>query len=58
MNLVMDAIIEFITGMFAAYLAVSAWERVQLWWAEGKQDLKVDYVEHDDPIVQRAAERR
>jgi hypothetical protein len=40
-------------GLVGAALAVWAWEKLSGWWAEGKQDLKIGYVEQTDPIVER-----
>ena len=32
-----------------AWLAVTIYERLRLWWQEGKEDLKIEVLEHDDP---------
>ena len=48
----MDWLAEWYIGLVGAWLAVVAWEKLQGWWAEGKQDLKIDYVNHDDPMVE------
>ena len=48
----MDWLAEYYLGIFLTWLAWSAWERLQGWWAEGKQDLKIEYVEQHDPMVQ------
>lgn len=53
----MDWLGEFYLGIFLTWLAVLAWDRLQEWWAEGKQDLKIDIVDHDDPIVQHVERR-
>ena len=47
-----DWLTKFYLGIFLTWLAVVAWERLQGWWAEGKQDLKIDYVEQNDPMVE------
>ena len=53
----MNWLAEFYLGIFLTWLAVSAWERLQGWWAEGKHDLKIEYVDQDDPMVQHVERR-
>jgi hypothetical protein len=42
----------FYLGIFGAWLLVTLYDKLCLWWREGKADLKVELLEHDDPQIQ------
>lgn len=46
---------QFYLGMVGAWAGVTIYERLCLWWEEGKADLRVETLDHEDP---RLAEYR
>jgi hypothetical protein len=45
---------QWYLGLFGAWLAVTVYDRLCIWWREGEAELVITEVEHDDPVVQRA----
>ena len=46
-----DWLAQWYLGLFGAWLAVKIYNKRVLWWREGKQDLKVEILEHTDPRI-------
>ena len=42
---------EFFLGLYGAWLATVIWDRLCLWWQEGQAELRIETMEHDDPMV-------
>ena len=42
----------FYLGIFGAWLACVIGDRLTLWWREGREDLKIELVDEDDPQMQ------
>ena len=53
-----DWVCEFIIGFGCTYIAVKAWERLKVWWQEGKEEFSMEELDHDDPRLRNIWMRR
>lgn len=49
MDTMLDVSIVFFLGLIATWMLHSCYEVFLAWWREGKEDMQVEVLEHDDP---------
>lgn len=49
-----DWLSQWYLGLFGAWGLMAIYEGLAQWWREGKQEIKIEEVEHDHRDVQRA----
>lgn len=42
---------QFYLGIFGAWLAVKIYNKLVIWWQEGKAEIQVEEIEHTDPTT-------
>lgn len=54
MDTMLDASTVFLLGLVVTWMLHSCWDVFKAWWREGKRDIQVEIVDHDDPRIARA----
>ena len=54
MDTMLDWSAVFLLGLVATWMLHSCWTVFVTWWREGKEDVQVEIVDHDDPRIERA----